>query len=144
MTQQQQIQALAASRELTDEIYQGLDVSREIQSIWEQGLGDTVFLWEESGLAGLAICHCGAATEAGSNTCYVKFGAARGKEAAQRFERILALCEALSAARGMTKLVAGVNTSREQAYRQMRLLWFSYRNCGCRYAPTQQSRIQSP
>jgi hypothetical protein len=55
-----------------------LDVSREIQSVWEQGLGDTVFLWEESGLAGLAVCHCGAATEAGSNTCYVKFGAVRG------------------------------------------------------------------
>ncbi|MDY6781678.1 MAG: GNAT family N-acetyltransferase [Cyanobacteriota bacterium] len=119
MTQQQQIQALEASRELTDEIYEGLDVSSEIQSVWEQKLGDTVFLWEEDGLAGFAVCHCGAGTEAGSNTCYAKFGAVRGSAAAQRFNRLLDLCEALSVARGMTKLVAGTNTSREKAYRQM-------------------------
>jgi hypothetical protein len=42
-----------------------------------QKLGETVLLWEEGELMGLAVCHCGPSTEAGNDTCYVKFGAVR-------------------------------------------------------------------
>jgi hypothetical protein len=66
-----------ACQELTSAIYEGLDVGREIRAVAEQKLGDTVLLWNESKLAGLAVCHSGPGTEAGSDVCHVKFGAAR-------------------------------------------------------------------
>lgn len=111
---------LRASFELTNGIYEGLDLSREIRAVHTQQLGDTVGFWDEKGLAGFAVCHYGAGTEAGSNTCYVKFGAVRsGKDAGQRFEQLLDLCETLSAIQGMSRLTAGVNTSRQEAYRRL-------------------------
>lgn len=107
---------LGACRQLTDKIYEGLDVSREINAVAKLKLGDTVLLWDDAGLAGLAICHCGPDTEAGSGTCYVKFGAARqGPTARQDFDRLLAACEEMAAKGGLSRLVAGVNAARHEA-----------------------------
>jgi hypothetical protein len=39
-----------------------------------QGLGEVLLLDDSSGLAGMAVCHLGAGTEAGGKGCYVKFG----------------------------------------------------------------------
>lgn len=119
---------LAVCRELTDDVYHGLDVQVEIRAVASQGLGDTVLLWDaddqETGhgrLAGLAVCHCGAGSEAGSGTCYVKFGAVRsGPQAASDVARLLDACEALGVARGLSRLEAGVNTARHEAYQAMR------------------------
>jgi len=112
--------ALDACRGLTDAVHAGLDVGGEIQAVLAHKLGETVLLWEGSRLVGLAVCHCGPGTEAGSGTCYVKFGAARpGPAAQQTFERLLDACGQMAAARGLSRLVAGVNTSRHEAYRQM-------------------------
>lgn len=120
MSEDKRSQCLSASKELTNAIYEGLDLSREICAVHAQKLGDTVWFWDETGLSGFAVCHYGAGTEAGSNTCYVKFGAVRpGADAGQRFEQLLDLCETLSALQGMSCLVAGVNTSRHDAYRRM-------------------------
>jgi predicted N-acetyltransferase YhbS len=67
---------------LTNLIYDGLDVQFEINSVKTQNLGDTVLLWQngngndhdlERRLIGLAVCHCGAGTEAGSEVCYFKW-----------------------------------------------------------------------
>lgn len=116
---------LSACRELTDQIYRGLDVSHEIFSTDTQGLGETVLLRGGPELDGFAVCHCGAG-EAGSGTCFVKFAAARpGPEAPDRFERLIDACEQLAAARGLERLVAGINTARHEAYR--RLLARGYR-----------------
>ncbi len=110
----------AASR-LTDAIYPGLDVQREIRAIESQKLGDTLMLWDEAGLAGFAALHCGPGTEAGSHVCFIKFGAARpGPQAVRNFDRLLAACETFAASRGARRLVAGTSLSREAAYRQMR------------------------
>jgi hypothetical protein len=63
------------------------------------------------------VCHGGAGTEAGSGTCYVKFGAARpGRTAGEDFDSLLTACEALALERGASRLVAGVNTARHDAY----------------------------
>lgn len=111
---------LNACRELTDEIYPGLDVSGEIKAVATQELGDTVLLWGDAGLVGLAVCHCGPGTEAGSGACYVKFGAARpGPAVAQDFDRLLKACEEMAAEQALARLVAGVNTARHEAYRVM-------------------------
>jgi predicted N-acetyltransferase YhbS len=113
-------ETLKACGEVTGAIYDGLDVSGEIRAVASQDLGDTVLLWDDSGFAGLAVCHCGAGTEAGSGACYVKFGAIRpGPEAGRNFERLLDACEALAAAEGMQVLIAGTNMGRHEAYRAL-------------------------
>jgi GNAT superfamily N-acetyltransferase len=112
--------ALHAGRELTNSIYEGLDVSREINAVAEQNLGDTILLSEGSKLVGIAVCHTGPGTEAGSGTCYVKFGAARpGVGVEENFDRLLDACREFAAVRNATRLVAGVNTGRHEAYRRM-------------------------
>ena len=111
---------LDACRELTDAIYPGLDVQHEIAAVDVQGLGDTILVWDGSRLAGFAVCHAGSGTEAGSGVCYLKFGAARpGPVAAESFGRIVGACAAFAAAQGLSRLVAGVNTGRYEAYRQL-------------------------
>src|SRR3990170_853751 len=98
---------LNACRQLTDEIYDGLDVSGEIETVAAQKLGETLLLWGDAMLAGFAVCHCGPGTEAGSGTCYVKFGAVRPGQAPERdFNRLLAACEELAAVSGLAHLVA--------------------------------------
>ncbi len=117
---EQRAEALESCRSLTNEVYPGLDVSREIQSIANQNLGDTILLRDSASLAGIAVCHCDAGSEAGPNVCYVKFGAVRpGADAAENFEHLLAACETLAARRGLSQVLAGVNTARVEAYRQM-------------------------
>jgi len=111
---------LLACRQVTDGIYEGLDVGLEVRSVAQQGLGDTVLLWDDGRLTGLAVCHCGPGTEAGSGTCYVKFGAVRlSSTAGQDFDRLLDACEGMAAEKGLPRLAAGVNTARHEAYRQM-------------------------
>ncbi len=113
-------QALSACRELTGSIYDGLDVTIEIRSVQDQNLGETVLMWSGDTLDAFAVCHGGEGTEAGRNTCYIKFAAVRpapGEE--DEFERLLDGCEALAAERGWQRLEAGVNLSRSQAYRQL-------------------------
>ena len=116
LTADQRKDFLKAARELTDAIYGGLDLSREIHAVADQSLGDTVLLWDESRLAAFAVCHCGAGTEAGGGNCYVKFAAARSAAA---FENLLTACEAFADSRGLSRLEAGVNMARHDAYQRM-------------------------
>jgi GNAT superfamily N-acetyltransferase len=112
---------LAACRDLTDGIHEGLDLSGEIRAVARQRLGDTVLVWEDSTLLAMAVCHVGPATEAGSDTCFVKFGAVRpGPRAERGFGRLLDACNSFAAARGVSRLVAGVSTARREAYRTLR------------------------
>jgi GNAT superfamily N-acetyltransferase len=116
---------LKACRDVTDRIFEGLDVGHEIHATAAQGLGDTVLLHDDSELVGFAVCHCGAG-EAGSGACFVKFAAVRPRPTAgDLFERLLDACEALAGERGLERLVAGVNAARHDAYR--RLLARGYR-----------------
>jgi len=111
---------LEAIRELTDSVFPGLDLEREVRACDAQRIGDTVLLYDDDRLAAVAICHCGAGSEAGSGACYVKFGAVRsGAGAAVQFEKLLDACETFAAASGLDRLVAGVNTGRLDAYRRM-------------------------
>jgi N-acetylglutamate synthase-like GNAT family acetyltransferase len=111
---------LAGARALTDAIHPGLDLTREIHAVEHQALGDVVVTPAADGLDGLAICHCGPGSEAGSDVCYVKFAAVRpGPHAPERFGRLLDACAATARACGVRRLVAGVNTARRSAYREL-------------------------
>jgi GNAT superfamily N-acetyltransferase len=111
---------LMTCRSLTSSIYEGLDLEREIMAVRNQRLGDTVLLWEGETLVGFAVCHCGPGTEAGRDTCYIKFGAVRGGTGAENlFDKLLNACEKLAAMQGMTTVMAGVNSACHNAYRRM-------------------------
>jgi hypothetical protein len=107
---------LGRCRALTGGVLEGLDVGVEIRSVTEQGLGEIILLWTSDELIGLAVCHCGAGTEAGSGECYIKFAVATGEV---EFRRLLTACEQLAAERGLKKLAGGVNTARQEAWTAM-------------------------
>ena len=116
----QRAESREACRALTDAICPGLDLGDEIDAVAARGLGETVLLTDDAGVAGFAVCHQGAGTEAGSDVSYVKFGAAApGPGASARFDRLLDACEALAAEAGLKRLSGGANTGRHAAYRQM-------------------------
>ncbi|MFF9690616.1 GNAT family N-acetyltransferase [Streptomyces sp. NPDC014623] len=117
----EQPDALSRCRALTGAVHEGLSLEREIVATHTQELGDTILLQDaDSELDGLAVCHCGAGSEAGEDVCFVKFGAVRpGPEAADRFEQLLGACEQLASERGLGQLDAGVNLGRPDAYRRM-------------------------
>ncbi|HKR90113.1 MAG TPA: GNAT family N-acetyltransferase [Phenylobacterium sp.] len=118
--------SLSACRALADAVSSGLDLSGEIRAVAELGLGDTVLVHDGADLAGFAVCHVGAGSEAGSGALYVKFGAARpGGDAARNFDRLLSACEAFAHTRGAEKMVAGVNAARKDACRAMTERGFS-------------------
>ncbi|HKT16839.1 MAG TPA: GNAT family N-acetyltransferase [Stellaceae bacterium] len=116
---------LRQAAELTGSIFKGLDLTREIELVLSEDMGDTILLAEESRIAGLAICHEGAGSEAGSGSAYVKFAAVRsGADAPRRLERLLAACSDFAHRRGARSISAGVNLGRMEAYRLLIALGF--------------------
>src|SRR5665647_407871 len=55
---------VAAAAGLTDAIYAGLDVRREIFALKDQRIGDTVLIWDDPALVGFAAVHRGPGSEA--------------------------------------------------------------------------------
>jgi len=111
---------LQACRKLTNSIYEGLDVQREIRAVDTQRLGDTLLTWGGGELTGFAVCHSGAGTEAGSEKCYIKFAAVRsGPEATREFRRLLDACGEFAQSRGTKTLSCGMNLSHLDAYQEM-------------------------
>lgn len=109
-----------ASFDLTNSLYDGLDLRAEIRTCAARRLGDALLIWEGSRLAAFAVCHWGPASEAGADCLFIKFAAARpGPKAGERFAALLDAADALAIASGMTAVFAGVNLAREGAYRQM-------------------------
>lgn len=117
--------AVAACGSLTGQIHDGLDVGGEVLSVVTQGLGEVCLVHEDELLAAFAVCHCGPGTEGGDGTCFVKFGAVRpGEEAERRFERLLAACEAVAGEHGLPRLSVGMNMGRRRAYHKLLDLGF--------------------
>jgi GNAT superfamily N-acetyltransferase len=111
---------IAACRGVTDAIFEGLDVQREIRAVAEQNLGDTILVWDSSRLAAFAVCHTGAGSEAGSGVCYAKFAAVRpDSRAGKNFARLLGAIEAFAALRNATKVTGDVNVARREAFQAM-------------------------
>ncbi|HUB60484.1 MAG TPA: GNAT family N-acetyltransferase [Puia sp.] len=108
---------LERCRVLTGKVFEGLDVGVEIRSVAGQRLGETVLLWTGNELIGLAVCHCGAGTEAGSGVCHIKFAAVYPVLAGDlEFRQLLVACEQLAVQRGLGKLSGGINTARQKAW----------------------------
>jgi predicted N-acetyltransferase YhbS len=114
------VRLLMDIREVTDALCRGLDVSREVLAVYNQGIGDTVVIGDNSGVAGFAVCHGGPGSEAGSNAAFIKFGAVKpGPDAGRLFTSLLEACEAWAGSRGLTSLIAGTSLGRQEAYQTM-------------------------
>jgi GNAT superfamily N-acetyltransferase len=87
-----------ACRELTEQIYPGLDLGGEIRTVAARALGDTALLCDQdSRLASFAVCHWGPASEAAEGCCFAKFAAVRpGPGAEERLGALLDACAALA------------------------------------------------
>jgi GNAT superfamily N-acetyltransferase len=109
-------ECLRACRDMTDAVYEGLDVEREIRAVEAQRLGDTVLVWDAAQLVALGVCHCGGGSEAGGDACYIKFGAARSELS---FEALLDSCETLAASKNLKRVIAGANAGREMAWKRL-------------------------
>jgi GNAT superfamily N-acetyltransferase len=122
-----QEQTLDRCRKLTTSIHDGLDLKHEIVAVNKQNLGDTILLYSgnennNNSIAGFAVCHCGAGSEAGSGICYIKFGVAipsDGNSEQENFKNLLNAASLLAKDRHLSRIVAGVNTERSEAYRYM-------------------------
>ena len=120
LSSEEREKALKACDQLTGEIYPGMSIASELSGVYDQNLGDTLLLWNGTKLAGVAVCHCGTGSEGGPENCLVKFGAvATDASSTVNFSLLLDACEALAARRELTKLTAGVNTARIEAYQLM-------------------------
>jgi hypothetical protein len=120
-----QPQILAACREVTEAVFDGLDVAREIRAVADQKLGDTVLLWEGGKLSGFAVCHVGPGTEAGSGVCYVKFATVHpGRHAGADLYRLIDACESLARSSGAHKIMTGVNLARRGCFDRLFKLGF--------------------
>jgi GNAT superfamily N-acetyltransferase len=116
---------------LTNSVYDGLDLKHEIIAVSNQNLGDTILLYsnnynnttnkdDNNSLVGLAVCHCGAGSEAGSGVCYIKFGIVLSHDySEENFKNLLNATSSLAKDRQLSRIVAGVNTERNEAYRAM-------------------------
>ena len=111
---------LRATCDVTDTLYPGLDLSDEIRAVHNQDLGETVLVHGADGLAAFAVCHYGPRSEAGADTCFIKFGAVRDTAVAEQdYLRLLDACEALAVAVGMPTMLAGTNLARREAYQHL-------------------------
>jgi GNAT superfamily N-acetyltransferase len=127
-------QTLDKCRILTNSVYDGLDLRHEIVAVNKQNLGDAILLYrnknnnnitnkdDDNSLIGLAVCHCGAGSEAGSDICYIKFGLAISYDInsqQENFKDLLNAVSFLAKDRYLSRIVAGANTERSEAYRFM-------------------------
>lgn len=124
ISKDKQISALEDCLHLTNNIYEGLDLRKEIKATHNQKLGDTIVLYDNmhgnEKAFGLAVCHYGAGTEAGSDVCYVKFGAVLpNKYGKEKFTELLSAVEQLASEEGISKINAGVNLERHTAVKVM-------------------------
>lgn len=111
---------VAQCADLTDAVFAGLDLTREIETVIAHALGDVIVLTAGSRVLGFAVCHSGKGSEAGTGRAYVKFAAVRpGREAPQLFARLIDACSDFAYRRGATQLSAGVNLGRMDAYRSL-------------------------
>jgi GNAT superfamily N-acetyltransferase len=113
-------EAMRACREIAETLYPGLDLSGEIGATHAHGLGDIVLVEGADRVAAFAVCHYGPRSEAGADTCFIKFGAVRDGPAADRdYLRLLDACGDLAVAVGTANVLAGANMARHEAYRHL-------------------------
>jgi GNAT superfamily N-acetyltransferase len=108
---------LANCRRISERHFPGLDYGKELHSVKERNLGDTLLLAVGERLYGFAICHVAAGSEAAAESCYIK--ALLIDPAIDDQETLLALIEACEGYARMHQLKTvrlGVNLACWEGY----------------------------
>jgi hypothetical protein len=108
---------LERARAICNAIYEGLDLSKEIEVVERLGTGDTIIVYDDDAIQAFAVCHHGAGSEADNGVCYIKFAAtAPGSSVSANFSTLLDACFQFASSCGAEKLFGGVSTAREEAH----------------------------
>jgi GNAT superfamily N-acetyltransferase len=108
---------LSNCRRISERHYPGLDYSKELQSVKDLQLGDTLLLAVGERLYGFAICHATSGSEADPDNCYVK--ALLIDPAIDDQETLLALveaCEGYARTQNLKAVRLGVNLACWEGY----------------------------
>ena len=107
-------------RELGDGLLPGLDLTSEVESARDQGIGETVLLRDGSRLAGYGVCYLGPGGESRHHETYVKFAAVSpGSGREHRVRDLLSGLEWLGASRESPEIGFGCNLSHRETYRAL-------------------------
>lgn len=109
------------ARMFTGLAYPGLDFGAEMNVVLDRGFGDVLVRYDQGRIAGLAICHFGRLSEAGTAALFIKYAQVRDADSLRELVRA---CAARAARAGLPGVLAGVNTARHHAYRVMLELGF--------------------
>lgn len=121
LSEDDQAEALTACRELTESVFPGLDATGEILALGEQGTGETVLVREGSRVAGVAVCHAGAGSEAGTGRAAVRLAVVpSGPDGSERLRRLLGAVEAWAVSAGVDTITVGTGSGRVRAWRALR------------------------
>jgi len=132
---------LSGARSLCNGIYAGLDVTCEITTVDRCNIGDTVFITENGQVSAFAVCHFGHGSEATTNSCLIKFAAARDQS---QFDRLVDGCLSFAGRAGATHLTTGVNTARHEAYNSLLKMKFSLDRLGLAMIRSDQCGFNRP
>ena len=107
-------------REIGGRLLPGLDLTGEMDSLAVQRIGDSLLLYEETRVAGFAICHMGKGSEAGSDLLNVKFATVLpGTGALDRLSALFDGIESFGRVGGASHVDASVNASHRDAHRTL-------------------------
>jgi GNAT superfamily N-acetyltransferase len=124
---------LANCRRISERHYPGMDYSKELQSVKDLHLGETLLLGVGERLYGFAICHAAPGSEADADSCYVK--ALLIDPAIDDQETLLALveaCEGYARTQQLKTVRLGVNLA----------CWEGYQAVAARGYQMQQLRLR--
>ncbi len=107
-------------RRLTNSIYRGMDVGKEVEIVDGLALGDTLLIEKGHELVGFAIYHTPGVSEAPQGSLYIKFLALNSRhKKPEYFHQLLAALEEVAHAAGLQRVIAPVYTYYWAAYQAL-------------------------
>lgn len=111
---------LGRIRRITNRIYPGLDLSKEVEIVDSLALGDVLLLERERQVLGFAICHTPGASEAPHGALYVKVLAVDPtRRRPEYFAQLLGAAEEMAVGAGLQRIIAPVYTRYWRAYQAL-------------------------
>jgi ribosomal protein S18 acetylase RimI-like enzyme len=112
--------AMLRVRRITNGIWRGMDLGKEVEIVDGLALGDTLVLEKDGGVLGFAICHTPGVSEAPQASLYVKYLAIDpARRRPEHFVQLLGACEELGVNAACQHVIAPVYTGYWRAYQTM-------------------------
>jgi GNAT superfamily N-acetyltransferase len=112
--------AMQKLRRISNSIYRGLDLAKEVEIVDGLALGDTLLLERGRELIGFAIYHIPGVSEAPQGSLYIKFLAMDFRHRKpEYFHALMASLEELASGAGLQRVIAPVYTAYWTAYQAL-------------------------